>query len=60
MGSSMERGYETDKFLAFPTYTFWQYTDGNSGDQPHQVPDIGRCDRDKFNGDLAGLKRTCQ
>ena len=42
---------------AFPTFTFWQYTDGNNGDQPHQVPGIGRCDRDKFNGSLDGLKR---
>lgn len=42
---------------AFPTFTFWQYTDGNAGDQPHQVPGIGRCDRDKFNGDFDGLKR---
>ncbi|MGI8639877.1 MAG: glycoside hydrolase family 25 protein [Pyrinomonadaceae bacterium] len=42
---------------AWETFTFWQYTDGNSGDQPHQVPGIGRCDRDKFNGSLDGLKR---
>lgn len=42
---------------AWKTFTFWQYTDGNAGDQPHQVPGIGRCDRDKFNGDLAGLKK---
>lgn len=42
---------------AWDTFTFWQYTDGNAGDQPHQVPGIGRCDRDKFNGSLAGLKR---
>ena len=42
---------------AWKTFTFWQYTDGNHGDQPHQVPGVGRCDRDKFNGDLAGLKK---
>jgi lysozyme len=42
---------------AWPTFTFWQYTDGNAGDQPHQVPGIGRCDRDKFNGDEVGLKK---
>ena len=41
----------------FPTFTFWQYTDGNAGDQPHQVPGIGRCDRNKFNGDIDDLKR---
>ena len=42
---------------AWTTFTLWQYTDGNAGDQPHQVPGIGRCDRDKFNGDEAGLQR---
>ncbi len=41
---------------AFPTFTLWQYTDGNVGPQPHQVPGIGRCDRDKFNGDEVGLR----
>jgi lysozyme len=42
---------------AFKTFTFWQYTDGSAGPQPHQVEGIGRCDRDKFNGDEAGLRR---
>jgi len=42
---------------AFATYTLWQYTDGSAGLQPHQVPGIGRCDRDKFNGSEAGLRR---
>ena len=42
---------------AWNTFTFWQYTDGNAGDQPHQVPGIGRCDRDKFNGNIEGLQR---
>lgn len=42
---------------AWETFTLWQYTDGNAGSQPHQVPGIGRCDRDKFNGDLDSLKR---
>jgi lysozyme len=42
---------------AFSTFTLWQYTDGNAGPQPHQVRGIGRCDRDKFNGDEAGLRR---
>jgi lysozyme len=40
----------------WPTWTLWQYTDGNLGPQPHTVPGIGACDRDKFNGDLDGLK----
>jgi len=42
---------------AWQTFTIWQYTDGNAGPQPHQVPGIGRCDRDKFNGDLSRLQR---
>jgi lysozyme len=40
----------------WPTWTLWQYTDGNLGPQPHTVSGIGGCDRDKFNGDLDGLK----
>jgi lysozyme len=39
------------------TWTLWQYTDGNLGPQPHTVPGIGACDRDKFNGDLDALQR---
>lgn len=42
---------------AFPTFTLWQYTDGAQGPNPHEVPGVGRCDRDKFNGDEAGLRR---
>lgn len=42
---------------AFPLFTLWQYTDGSAGPQPHRVPGVGRCDRDKFNGDEAGLRR---
>ena len=52
--------YSSEKPVAPPawtTFTLWQYTDGNAGDQPHQVPGIGRCDRDKFNGDDAGLRK---
>lgn len=41
----------------WPTWTLWQYTDGNLGPQPHTVPGIGACDRDKFNGDLDDLKK---
>jgi len=37
------------------TWTLWQYTDGAVGPEPHEVPGIGRCDRDKFNGDLNAL-----
>jgi len=38
------------------TWTLWQYTDGNVGPTPHDVPGIGFCDRDKFNGDESKLK----
>lgn len=31
-------------------WTLWQYTDGAAGAEPHQVPGIGRCDRDYFDG----------
>ncbi len=41
----------------WPTWTMWQYTDGSIGPAPHDVDGIGHCDRDKFNGDLAGLKK---
>jgi lysozyme len=36
-------------------WTFWQYTDGIFGPEPHTVPGIGRCDRNKFNGTEAEL-----
>ena len=39
------------------TWTMWQYTDGGAGPEPHAVPGAGTCDRDKFNGDAAGLAR---
>jgi lysozyme len=41
----------------WPTWTMWQYTDGVNGPQPHSVDGIGNCDRDTFNGDMAGLQR---
>ncbi|PYP84701.1 MAG: glycoside hydrolase [Blastocatellia bacterium AA13] len=41
----------------WPTWTLWQYTDGTDGPEPHSVTGIGDCDRDKFNGDIDGLKR---
>jgi lysozyme len=41
----------------WPTWTMWQYTDGNFGPPPHAVPGVGNCDRDQFNGDLDGLSR---
>ncbi|MCF2514877.1 glycoside hydrolase family 25 protein [Sphingomonas sp. G124] len=41
----------------WPTWTMWQYTDGAAGPVPHRVSGIGRCDRDKFNGSEAQLRR---
>jgi lysozyme len=40
----------------WPTYTLWQYTDGNSGPLPHTVKGIGRCDRNRFAGTIDDLK----
>ncbi|HYE28597.1 MAG TPA: glycoside hydrolase family 25 protein [Allosphingosinicella sp.] len=39
------------------TWTMWQYTDGAIGPQPHTVDGIGHCDRDKFNGTEAQLRK---
>jgi lysozyme len=41
----------------WPTWTMWQYTDGEVGPEPHAVSGIGNCDRDQFNGDMDGLSR---
>jgi lysozyme len=41
----------------WPTWTFWQYTDGAIGPKPHEVNGVGRCDRDKFNGTEAQLRK---
>lgn len=38
-------------------WTMWQYTDGAAGDLPHDVPGIGRCDRDWFNGTEDELRK---
>jgi len=40
----------------WPTWTMWQYTDGGQGPEPHSVPGVGRCDRDRFNGTEAQLR----
>jgi lysozyme len=39
------------------TYTLRQYTDGAFGPNPHEVAGVGRCDRDKFNGTEAQLRK---
>ncbi|TDR46662.1 lysozyme [Tahibacter aquaticus] len=40
----------------WPRWTLWQYTDGSLGPGPYSVAGVGRCDRDQYYGDLAGLK----
>jgi lysozyme len=37
------------------TWTMWQYTDGGLGPPPYEVAGIGRCDRNKFNGNRKRL-----
>jgi lysozyme len=41
----------------WPTWTFWQYTDGAYGPEPHTVDGIGRCDRSFFNGPEAQFRK---
>ncbi|WP_395463477.1 glycoside hydrolase family 25 protein [Wolbachia endosymbiont of Cantharis cryptica] len=38
-------------------WVLWQYTDGQTGPEPHSVKGIGPCDRNKFNGTLEELKK---
>lgn len=44
----------------WPTWTMWQYTDGQLGPEPHSVAGIGPCDRNKFQGDEAALRSFWQ
>ncbi|MPW23115.1 muramidase [Paraburkholderia sp. CNPSo 3157] len=37
-------------------WTLWQYTDGSLGPDPTEIPNIGRFDRDLFNGSEAELR----
>jgi len=41
----------------WPAWTMWQYTDGALGPEPHTVDGLGRCDRDKFMGTAASLRK---
>jgi lysozyme len=41
----------------FKTWSFWQYTDGVNGPDPHEAAGAGPCDRDIFNGSLAQLRK---
>jgi lysozyme len=40
----------------FGSWSFWQFTDGRYGPQPHSVPGIGQCDISVFNGSPAALR----
>jgi lysozyme len=39
------------------TWTFWQYTDGQYGPEPHTVDGVGPCDRNFFNGPEGQLRK---
>jgi lysozyme len=40
----------------WPTYTLWQYTDGDVGPQPHDTPGTSGADRNIFQGTTQQLK----
>lgn len=40
----------------WPTFTLWQYSDGEHGPEPHKVEGMGRADRSCFNGTVEDLK----
>jgi lysozyme len=43
--------------VGWKKYTLWQYTDGHAGPPPHTVSGIGPCDRNRFNGSEAQLRK---
>jgi lysozyme len=40
----------------WPTYTLWQYTDGDAGPEPHDTPGTSGADRNNFQGTTQELK----
>jgi lysozyme len=40
----------------WPTYTLWQYTDGDVGPQPHDTPGVSGADRNIFQGTTDQLR----
>ena len=40
----------------WPTYTLWQYTDGDVGPQPHDTPGVTGADRNIFQGTTQQLR----
>jgi len=41
----------------WPTWTLWQHTDGQVGGEPKSVQGIGPCDRSRFKGSEANLRK---
>lgn len=39
-------------------YTLWQYTDGESGPLPDDVPGIGPCDHNQYDGSITQLRTS--
>jgi lysozyme len=39
-------------------YALWQYTDGESGPDPHVVSGIGKCDRNCYGGTITQLREA--
>ena len=42
------------------TWTIWQFTDGKLGPYAGQVPGIGRCDQNVYNGDRSSFEQFWQ
>jgi lysozyme len=42
----------------WPSYTLWQYTDGQAGEEPHGVPGVSGADRNRFQGTTEELLAT--
>lgn len=40
----------------WPTFTLWQYTDGNDGPEPQDTPGVGGADRNIFDGTADNLR----
>jgi lysozyme len=40
----------------WPTWTFWQYTDGHHGNPPFTVNSVGPCDREQYRGTAEELQ----
>ena len=43
-------------FQPWPTFTLWQYTDGDIGPEPHETPGTNGADRNIFQGTVRQLR----